>query len=270
MYIRDIIKKKRQKQELTEEIRFFIFNYYKGNILEVQAAALLTLMFTNGITQKEMAYFTNAMAETGKELELYKISNQIVDIHPIGGIQDKIILIVMSMIASLGIPIAKIEDARYGLEDRLLAISNYNTDIDMETLKEQIKNTKMGIMAKIINIALVEEKLYQLRHEIACDGDISLITMSLMSQKVAIGARNIIFNITFGEEAYVKTYRRKKMSDYLIRIGKQLNKNVKCIISNMKEPIGNSFGNLLEINEVINCLKNQMDEDVREYVFTIY
>jgi len=65
MDIKSIINKKREKKELTEdELRYFIFSYFKDEILQEQAAALLTLIYTNGITQKEMSYLTNAMAET--------------------------------------------------------------------------------------------------------------------------------------------------------------------------------------------------------------
>lgn len=267
-YIRDIIKKKREKKELTEEeIRFFIFSYFKDEILEEQAAALLTLIYTNGITPKEMAYLTNAMAETGEELELYKISNKIVDFHPIGGIEDKISILLVCIIASLGIPIAKIAGRELGLEDRLSAIPDYQIKIDFEKLQQLIEKTNIGIMSEPINIAPVEEKLYRLRNSIACGDDISLITMSIMSQKIAIGARNIIFDITCGEKAYVKTYTdARKMANYLIGIGKNINRNVKCIISSMNEPIGSCFGNLLEIKEIIEVLKGNMTEDVAEMI----
>lgn len=271
MDIRSIINKKREKKELTEdELRFFVFSYFKDEILEEQAAALLTLIYTNGITQKEMAYLTNAIAETGQELELYKISNKIVDIHPIGGIEDKIIITLMCIIASKNIPIAKIAGRELGLEDRLLSIPNYETKVDFEKLNSMIESTNMGIIAEPIDMAPVEEKLYRLRNSIACNDDISLITMSIMSQKIAIGARNIIFDITCGENAYIKNYSdAKKMANYLINIGKNTNKNVKCIVSTMNEPIGTYFGNLLEINEIIAGLKGDMPGDVQDMIFTL-
>ena len=271
MDIKSIINKKREKKELTEdELRFFVFSYFKDEIMEEQAAALLTLIYTNGITQDEMAYLTNAMAETGPELELYKISNKIVDIHPIGGIEDKVILILMCIVASQNIPIAKISGRELGLEDRLLSIPNYNTKSNFENLRDSVENTNMGIISEPMNIAPVEEKMYRLRNCISCNDDISLITMSIMSQKIAIGARNIIFDITCGENAYVKTYAdAKKMANYLINIGNNVDKNVKCIITDMNEPVGRYFGNLLEINEVIDGLKGDMATDVQELMFSM-
>lgn len=271
MNIKDIINKKREKKELTEdEMKFFIFSYFKDEILEEQAAALLTLIYTNGISKKEMAYLTKAMAETGTEIELYKISNKIIDFHPIGGIEDKIIIVLLCIIASFNIPIAKIAGRELGLEDRLCAIPNYKTDISYENFNKLIKNTNIGIMSKPINIAPVEEKLYRLRNSISCNDNISLITMSIMSQKIAIGARSIVFDITCGHNAYVKTYAdAKKMASYFVDIGKNINRNISCVISSMEEPIGESFGNLLEIKEVINILQGKMTKDVEDTICKI-
>ena len=271
MDIKSLINKKREKKELTEdELRFFVFSYFKDEIMEEQAAALLTLIYTNGLTQKEMAYLTNAMAETGQELEVYKISNKIVDIHPIGGVEDKVILILMCIIAAQNIPIAKISGRELGLEDRLLSIPNYNTKSNFKILRSSVDNTNMGIIAEPMDIAPVEEKMYRLRNCISCNDDISLITMSIMSQKIAIGARNIVFDITCGENAYVKSFSdAKKMANYLINIGNNVDKNVKCIITSMNEPVGRYFGNLLEINEVIEGLKGDMATDVQELMFSL-
>ncbi len=271
MDIKSIINRKREKKELSEEeIRFFIFSYFKNEILEEQAAALLTLIYTNGITEKEMAYLTMAMSETGEELDLYKISNSIIDFHPIGGIEDKIIIVLMCIIASLNIPIAKVLGRELGLEDRLSAIPNYKVDSDIDMLSNLLKETNIGIIAEPNNIAPVEEKLYRLRNNIACNDDISLITMSIMSQKLAIGAKNVVFDITYGQNAYVKTYEKaRKMAVYFSNIGKNVNRNVKCVISSFNEPIGRYFGNILEIEEIIDILHNKMTDDVEESIIII-
>ena len=271
MNIKDIINKKREKKELSEEeIRFFIFKYFKEEISEEQASALLTLIYTNGITQKEMTYLTNAMAETGEELEVYKISNKIIDFHPIGGMQDKIIIVLISIIASLNIPIVKISSRELGLGDRLSSIPNYHISNNLNDLHEMIKKTNIGIIAEPINFAPVEEKLYKLRNSISCNDDISLIAMSLMSQKIAIGAKNILFNITCGENAYVKTYANaKKISEYMNNIGKAIDRNVKCVISDFIEPVGRYFGNILEIEEVVDILHGKMTNDIQNIIIEI-
>ena len=268
MDIKDIIRNKREHKELSEEeLYFFISKYFKEEILEEQAAALLTLIYTNGITENEMAYLTNAMAETGNELELYTISNQIVDIHTVGGLSDKIVILLIVIIASLNIPIVKISGRELGMLDRLESIPNYQANIDFNQFKNIIREYGMGIFAEPTDMAPIENKMYSLRNKIACNDDISLIAMSLMSQKIAVGARNIIFHIPYGENTYTKDYKTaRKLSKYLISIGKTMNRNVKCVINPLEETFGRTFGNIVEIEEIIKCLRGEMPEDIKEMI----
>lgn len=271
MDIRDLIRKKRDKKELNEEELYsFIQKYFKEEILEEQAAALLTLMYANGITEKEMAYLSTAMAETGQELELYKISNQIVDIHPIGGIQDKIVIILVAIINSINIPIAKIAGRELGMEDRLSAIPGFKLEKNIEELEDLIQNSGLAIIKEPIDMAPIENKLYRLRNVTACNDCIPLIAMSIMSQKLAVGARNMVFDITCGENAYVKNIMdARRLAKYLVQIGNHLNRNVRCIITDFNEPIGKYFGNLGEIKEVIDCLNGKMTVDVQELILNM-
>ena len=271
MEIKDLIIKKREKKELDEEeLHFFIQRYFKEEILEEQAAALLTLMYTNGITEKEMAYLSNAMAETGEEIELYKVSNQIVDLHAIGGIQDKLIIIIVSILNSLNIPSCKISGREQGMTDRLSAIKGFDFNKNVVELKDILEKDKIAIIKEPIDLAPVENKLYKLRNITACNDCIPLIAMSLMSQKIAIGARNIVFDITCGENAYVKNYQdAKKLAKYLVQIGNKINRNIKCCITEFNEPIGKFFGNMGEIQEIIDCLHGKMTKDMADMVFNM-
>lgn len=271
MGIKSMIIKKRAKMKLDEEeIREFIFKYYKEEILDEQAAALLTLMYTNEISENEAVYLTQAMAETGEELELNRISNEIVDFHSIGGIGDKLIIILMSVMSSLGVPMAKICGRELGMIDRLSTIPGFRLDIELENLKNQISEIGEVIIAEPENIAPIENKMYRLRNSIACNDNVPLIAISIMSQKVAVGSKNIVFDITCGKDAYVKNKNdAKKLAKYLIFIGKKLYKNVSCIISDLDEPLGNSFGNLLEIKEIVQCLNGYMTSDIYEMIVGI-
>ena len=271
MDIRDLIVKKRDKKELNEEeLHFFIQRYFKEDMLEEQAAALLTLMYTNGITEREMAYLSIAMAETGEEIELYRISNQIVDIHTIGGIQDKLIIILISILNSLNVPSCKIAGRELGMTDRLLAIPGFNFKKTVDELKEMLQTNGIAIIKEPIDIAPVENKLYRLRNVTACNDCIPLIAMSLMSQKIAVGARNIVFDITCGENAYVKNIQdAKKLAKYLVQIGNNINRNVKCLITEFNEPIGKFFGNSVELKEIIDCLHGKMTADMADMILNM-
>lgn len=272
LYIRDLIRKKRNKEELTEEeAKFFIYSYNRDEILKEQAAALLTLMYTNGLTEKEMAYLSQAMAETGEQCEIYKLSNIIVDINPIGGVDDKIVIMLIAIISALNLPSAKIIGREIGVADKLIGVNTYKiNEKNTHELKKKLDSNQIILIEEPENTAPVEKKLYKLRNDIACNDDISLIALSLMSQKIAIGVRNMVFDISYGEKAYVKTLRESKiLSKYLVQMGEKLNRGVECIITKLNEPIGKFFGNTLELNEVLEALKGNMEDDVKELILEL-
>lgn len=271
MYIRDIITKKRNKEELdNEEIKFFIYNYFKGEILEEQAAALLTLLYTNGMTIREMTYIAEAMAETGEEMELYRVAGKVVDIHAIGGISDKIIIMMIPILKALNIPISKLSGRELGIMTKLEAIDGYKLECDIENLKNDIENFGIGIAKEPKNLAPIEEKLYKLRYNIACDNNMELIAISIMSQKLAVGCKNVIIEVTYGENAYVKSFSdAKKLCKILVDIGKNVNRNVVCFISKLNHPIGKKIGAIIEIDEIVECLKGEMRDDIKERILEI-
>ncbi len=268
IYIRDLIRKKRNKEELTnEEIDFFVDGYMKDTILPEQVSALITLMYINGLTYKELSYFTEKVSETGKIQDLYKYSDQVIDIHPIGGIDDKIIVMLLAIFATLKMPMVKIVDREVGFLDRIMDIGCYKLEKDFEVIKERISN-EIIVIEEPEEIAPLELKLYKLRNDIACNDDVSLIAISLMSQKMAIGVKNIVFDITYGDKAYVKTIQdARKLSKTLIQMGKELQKGVKCVITSLDEPVGRYFGNVLELREAKEALKGNMSKDVREMIY---
>ena len=270
IYIRDLIRKKRNKEELTdEEIDFFVEKYFNDGINNEQISALVTLMYVNGLSYREMSHMTLKISETGKIQDIYKFSNSILDIHPIGGIEDKIIIILLSICTALGYPAIKIVDREIGFLDRIMDKGGYKLETDFEKIKEDITKNII-IIEEPENIAPLERKLYKLRNDIAGNDSPSLIAISLMSQKIAMGVKNVIFDITYGERAYVKNLKEaRELAKYLVQMGKDLSKGVKCIITEMNEPIGVKFGNILELEEAEKALSGEMDEDVKELVYTL-
>ena len=119
MNIIDIIAKKRDKGVLTkEEIDFFIEGYTKGEITDYQASALAMAIYINGMNYEETKNLSLAMANSGERLDLSDISETIIDKHSSGGIGDKITLIVMPIVASLGIKVAKMSGRGLGITRR--------------------------------------------------------------------------------------------------------------------------------------------------------
>lgn len=275
MNIQDIIAKKRDGQKLNkEEIHYFITEYVAGNITDYHAAALVMAIYINGMTNEETTNLTLEMAHSGDVLDLSSISQIVVDKHSTGGVGDKITLVIMPIIASLGIPVAKMSGRGLGFTggtvDKLESIPGYNTAVEVDEFIKHVQNIGISIIGQTGNLAPADKKLYALRDSIACVGNKPLIASSIMSKKIAAGANKIVLDVTVGSGAFMKTKEDAKELSYIMKnIGKLANKETVCVLTNMDEPVGYAVGNSLEIIEVIECLKGNIPEDIKEIILTI-
>ena len=274
MNILEIIAKKRDKKVLSkEEIDFFVKNYTNGNITDYQAAALIMAIYINGMNYEETTSFTLAMAHSGEVLDLSELG-MVVDKHSTGGIGDKITLILMPIIASLGIPSAKMSGRGLGFTggtvDKLESIPGYNTNIDISEFINNVKNIGISLMGQTLNLAPADKKLYALRDTISCVESIPLIASSIMSKKIAAGANKIVLDVTCGSGAFMKNIEdATKLAETMKKIGELAKKETTCIITNMNEPLGKAIGNSLEVIEAIEFLKGNMQSDVQEVILTL-
>ena len=273
MDILSIIENKANKKELSnEEIEYFIKEYTIGNIEDYQAAALIMAIYLNGMTEKETADLTMAMANSGEKLDLSDISDVIIDKHSTGGVGDKITIILMPIIASLGIPVAKMSGRGLGFTggtaDKLESIPGYRVDLSIEEFKKNVKEIGISLITSSLNLAPADKKIYALRDTINCVSSIPLIASSVMSKKIAAGANKILIDLTCGSGAFMKNEKEAtKLAKAMVKIGNMTNKEVRCVLTNMDEPVGYTIGNQLEIIESVNSLKGDMPEDIRQIVY---
>lgn len=275
MNILNIIEKKRDKKELTkEEIDFFITQYVKGEIADYQIAALVMAIFLNGMTDNEITNLTLAMAYSGEVLDLSFLNKIIVDKHSTGGVGDKVSLILLPLVASLGVPVAKMSGRGLGFTggtvDKLESIPGYQTNLSMEQFIKNVENIGISMISQTMNLAPADKKIYALRDSISCVESIPLIASSIMSKKIASGAEKIVLDVTVGKGAFMKDIESaKKLANQMIRIGKLANRETVCILTNMDEPLGYAVGNILEVKEAISSLKGNMPQDVKEVVLAL-
>lgn len=274
MNILEIIAKKRDKKVLSkEEIDFFVKNYTNGNITDYQAAALIMAIYINGMNYEETTSFTLAMAHSGEVLDLSELG-MVVDKHSTGGIGDKITLILMPIIASLGIPSAKMSGRGLGFTggtvDKLESIPGYNTNIDISEFINNVKNIGISLMGQTLNLAPADKKIYALRDTISCVESIPLIASSIMSKKIAAGAEKIVLEVTVGSGAFMKNIEdATKLSETMIGIGNLADKETICILTNMNQPIGYSIGSSLEVIEAVEALNGNMQDDVKDIILSL-
>lgn len=272
MNILNIIAKKRDKGELTkEEIDFFIKEYTDGNITDYQAAALVMAIYINGMNEREITDLTLAMAYSGDVLDLSSLG-EVVDKHSTGGVGDKITIILMPIIASLGIPVAKMSGRGLGFTggtaDKLESIPGYNVNVNEKDFIENVKKIGISLITQTLNLAPADKKLYALRDTISCTESIPLIASSIMSKKIASGANKIVIDVTCGSGAFMKNMDdAKELSRIMTKIGKLAKRETVCIITDMNQPLGYAVGNNLEVIEAIEILKgNNMPEDIKEVI----
>lgn len=276
MNILDIIAKKRDKKELSqEEIEYFVKGYTNGEITDYQAAALIMAIFINGMTDLELYDLTFSMANSGEILDLSELGENIVDKHSTGGVGDKVSIVLLPIIASLGIPVAKMSGRGLGFTggtvDKMESIPGYNTNIDIKKFKDNVHEIGISMIGQTMNLAPADKKIYALRDTISCVENISLIASSIMSKKIASGANKIVLEVTYGKGAFMKNLEDAKLlANKMEKLGEYANLEVKSIFTPMDEPIGYAIGNTLEMIESINFLKGKdMPEDLKGIVLEI-
>lgn len=275
MNILEIIAKKRDAKELSkEEIEYFVEEYTKGEIPDYQASALIMAIYINGMNDREITDLTLAMAYSGEVLDLSCFGTNVVDKHSTGGVGDKVSIILLPIIASMGVPVAKMSGRGLGFTggtvDKMKSIPGYRTNIEVDEFISNVKKVGISMIGQTMNLAPTDKKIYALRDTISCVENIPLIASSIMSKKIASGANKIVIDVTVGKGAFMKTEEdAQELAEQMIRIGKLAEKEVRCVLTPMDEPLGFAVGNSLEVIEAINFLKGDMPEDLKEVVLEL-
>ena len=275
MNILDIIAKKRDSKELTkQEIEYFVKEYTVGSITDYQAAALIMAIYIKGMNDREITDLTLAMAHSGEVLDLSCFGENVVDKHSTGGVGDKVSIILLPIIASLGVPVAKMSGRGLGFTggtvDKMESIPGYKTNISIKDFIEDVKKVGISMIGQTMNLAPADKKIYALRDAISCVENIPLIASSIMSKKIASGANKIVIDVTVGKGAFMKNKEdAQKLAEQMTRIGKLAGREVRCVLTPMDEPLGYAVGNSLEVIEAINFLKGNMPKDLKDVVLEL-
>ncbi|MCP4336723.1 MAG: thymidine phosphorylase [Mycoplasma sp.] len=274
MLISELIQKKVSKQELSkQEIDFFVSGYTNGSIPDYQMSAFLMAIVFNGMTIKETTSLTMAMVNSGEVIDLSEIPGIKTDKHSTGGVGDKISLALAPIIAACGIPMAKMSGRGLGFTggtiDKLESIPGFKTEKTIKEFIELVKKNNLAIISQTENIVPADKKIYALRDVTGTVSSIPLIASSIMSKKIATGSDTILLDVKVGDAAFMKNIKEaEELGLTMIKIGKELGKDVKVEITSMSKPLGRAIGNRNEVIEAMEALKGFGSNDFMEVLIS--
>ncbi len=275
----DLIEKKKKGLEHTkEEIQFIIDSIMNNSAEDYQVSAWLMAVYFQGMTLDETANLTQAIINSGEVIDLSPIRNMnngcghIADKHSTGGVGDKITLILIPLLASCGVPIAKLSGRGLGHTggtiDKLESIPGFKTDLDIEELIKKVKDTGLAIGAQTKRLTPADGKLYALRDVTATVDAIPLIASSVVSKKIASGADYVVLDVKYGSGAFLKTPEEAcELAQWMVNIAAKLGKKFHAVITSMEQPLGRAVGNAIEVIESIEFLKGNMTADIKELTY---
>lgn len=265
----DVIIKKREGGELSlEEISYMVEGFTGGGIPDYQMAAFLMAVCLRGMSRQETVWLTQRMKVSGEIADLSAIRGVKIDKHSTGGVGDKTTLIVGPLAAACGVPVAKMSGRGLGFTggtvDKMESIPGFRTSMPVEDFFRQVNRCGIAVIGQTAHIAPADKKIYALRDVTGTVENLSLITSSIMSKKLASGSDGILLDVKCGRGAFMKTEEDARvLAELMVEIGKADGKKMMAVITDMNQPLGRAVGNALEVREAVDVLGDRGPEDIR-------
>ncbi len=264
----DVIQEKRDGQaHATGVLHDWIEDYARGRIPDYQMSAWLMAVYFRGLTARETADLTMAMARSGAQLDLARFGARSADKHSTGGVGDKTSLVAAPLAAAAGVKVAKMSGRGLshtgGTIDKLESIAGFSAALTRERFDRQMDDVGLVIAGQSSELAPADKLLYALRDVTATVESLPLIASSIMSKKLAAGAHNIVLDVKTGSGAFMKTPEQAALlAEAMVSIGRRAGRRVVALITNMDHPLGNAVGNALEVEEAVRALRGEGPADL--------
>jgi pyrimidine-nucleoside phosphorylase len=271
----DIIARKRDGEELTsDELKFFVEGYTRGEIPDYQASAWCMAVLLQGMTYAEVTALTLHIAHSGDMLDLHPIAPFVVDKHSTGGVGGKTTLVVAPLVAGQNLPVGKMSGRGLGFSggtiDKLESIKGFKVSLTTEEFMDMLATHGVAVSGQSADLAPADGKFYALRDVTATVESLDLIAASIMSKKIASGADAIVLDVKVGRGAFMETEAEAEaLANLMVEIGRGVGRKVAAIIADMNQPLGNAVGNALEVKEAIDTLHGAGPADFRDHCLTV-
>ena len=268
MKIHDIIAKKRDGEPLAAaEIGYVVEEYVRGGIADSQMAALLMAVVIKGMTLRETVELTRAMTESGRVFDFSGLPGPAVDKHSTGGVGDKISLVLLPAAVSCGLHVPMISGRALGFTggtlDKLESIPGFRTDLSPDRFEQLVQELGGCFSAQTEEIVPADRKIYALRDATATVESVPLITASILSKKIAEGARGVVMDVKCGRGAFMRSLEEARgLADSLEAVGGEIGFGVRVILTSMEETLGGAVGNSLEVVEAVNVMRGDGPSDI--------
>ncbi len=271
----DVIQKKRDGFEnTTQEIDYMIEGFVKSTVPDYQMAAWLMSIYFNHMTARERYDLTMAMLNSGDKIDLSEIEGIKIDKHSTGGVGDKTTICLAPMVASMGLKVSKLSGRGLGhtggTVDKLEAIPGFRSSLSEKEFIDIANKYSVVVAGQTANIAPADKKIYALRDITATVDEVSLISASIMSKKLAVMSDGIVLDVKTGSGAFMKSvHESAELARAMVDIAKLNQKKVVAIVTNMNQPLGETVGNSIEVLEAIQTMKGDGPSDLTELCFEL-
>ena len=268
----ELIQKKRDGLALTKaETTWLIDQYATGQIPDYQMSAWAMAVYFQGMNKAEIADLTMAMVATGEQIDLSEIPGVKVDKHSTGGVGDKVTLILAPLVASFGVSVAKMSGRGLGHTggtiDKLESIHGFQVERTQADFVQQVKDIGISVIGQSDNLVKADKLLYALRDVTATVDIIPLIASSIMSKKIAAGSDAILLDVTVGSGAFMKNMLDARLlAQTMVDLGNAVGRKTVAVITDMRQPLGATIGNRLEIAESLTVLQGGGSPELRQFI----